>query len=62
MCIACIEFIKAKLTLKEFRAALGETTRDDQTHLEEVSELLQQDATDPLDLRKSLEKLNGSRK
>ncbi|MBI3557625.1 MAG: hypothetical protein HY074_15295 [Deltaproteobacteria bacterium] len=57
MCIACIEFIKDKLTLKEFQAALGETSRDDKIHLEEVSELMRQNAADPKELRKSLEKL-----
>jgi hypothetical protein len=62
MCIACIEFIKDRLTLKEFRAALSETTRDDQAHLNEVSELIRQDASNPQELRKSLEKLTADKR
>ncbi len=48
MCVACIEFLKDKLTLKEFQSALKETTIDDPKHLSEVSQSIR-DAGDDLD-------------
>jgi hypothetical protein len=41
MCVACLEFIKGTLTLKEFQSALRETTMEDERHLLEVERKLQ---------------------
>ena len=54
MCVACIEFIKGTLTPKEFRSALKETTRDDESHLREVERTLGRDDSDADTLRQKL--------
>ena len=57
MCIACVEFIKETLTVKEYQAALWEVTRNDEEHLTEVERLLRQSARDPEKLRRDLKTL-----
>lgn len=42
MCIACTEFIKNKLNMKEYLAALWESTMDDEAHLSQVETLIYQ--------------------
>jgi hypothetical protein len=54
MCIACREFIKDTLTVKEFKSALREVARDDEEHLREVEQALRRSAEDPEKLRRAL--------
>jgi hypothetical protein len=42
MCIACSEFVKNKLNMKEYLAALWESTMEDEAHLSEVEGLISQ--------------------
>ncbi len=57
MCVACLEFIKDKLTVNEFRSALREMTVDDPNHLSRVNQILSsQKSTE--DQKKDLQKLN----
>lgn len=56
MCVACLEFLKDKMTLKEFRMALGETTREDPTHRREVDLKIAESAEDLNLLKESLRK------
>ncbi len=57
MCIACTEWIKDRLTLKEFRSALRETTRDDQRHFEEVDQVLAEAGEDSNLAKEALKKI-----
>jgi hypothetical protein len=57
MCIACTEWIKDRLTLKEFRSALRETTRDDQRHFEEVDQVLAETGEDSNLAKEALKKI-----
>jgi hypothetical protein len=57
MCIACTEWIKDRLTLKEFRSALRETTRDDEPHLDEVNRILIDSGDDANLAKEALKKL-----
>ena len=59
MCVACIEFIKSNLTLKEFQTALREVTRTDGDHLAEVERLVQATKNDPEVLRKKLTEIKA---
>jgi len=54
MCVACREFIKQKLTFQEFKSALWETTREDETHLEELERLLYETRENPDRVRQAL--------
>ena len=54
MCVACLEFLKDKMTVKEFRAALGETTRDDPKHLWEINQKIAESAEDTTRLKEKL--------
>lgn len=58
MCIACSEFIKNTLTLKEYKSALRETTREAPDHLEEIERILERGGSDP---EKTKELLRGLR-
>lgn len=60
MCIACIEFIKGTLTVKELRNGLvemarDELTRDQEHHLIEVRTLAEKNENDPEELKKKLQ-------
>lgn len=57
MCIACREFIKETLSLKEFKAALWEVTRDDEEHLNEIDKVIQQHPWDVTRMREKLRTL-----
>lgn len=59
MCVACLEFLKDKMTVKEFRMALGETTREDPAHRREVDLKIAESAEDPTELKKALRKASG---
>jgi hypothetical protein len=54
MCVACKEFIKNSLTVKEFKSALWEVAREDEEHLVELEELLRTSGSDAEKLRKQL--------
>jgi rubrerythrin len=59
MCIACREFIKNTLTLKEYKSALWEVARENEEHLDELEKLFKSAGNDPEKLR---EKLNQALK
>ena len=54
MCVACIEFVKQTLNVKEFKSALWEVTRENEAHLTEVERLIQVTGGDPEKLREKL--------
>jgi hypothetical protein len=54
MCIACLEFIKNTLTMKEYKSALWEVARDDENHLTELELLFKTAGNDSEKLRESL--------
>lgn len=58
MCVACIEYIKDKLTEKEFKSALVEMTMEDQAHLNAVNRIFQEKAGKPDELKKALDALS----
>ncbi len=57
MCIACLEYNKAKLNLNEFKSALREMTMEDQEHFMEVERLIAHYGDKPEELKKHLEAL-----
>ncbi len=57
MCVACAEFIKDTLTLKEFQNALIEMTREDSAHLQDVERAMRATSGDPDKLREALAKI-----
>ena len=57
MCVACIEYMKDKLTDREFRSALRETTVEDPRHLREVEKIFQENADKPEEIKKKLKDL-----
>lgn len=59
MCVACLEFLKDKMTVKEFRMALGETTREDPAHRQEIDQKITESAEDRDELKKELMKMLG---
>jgi hypothetical protein len=62
MCIACSEFIKQTLSLKEFKSALWEVTREDEEHLLEIERILHSGAIDPEIVREKLRELKNKRR
>ena len=54
MCIACVEFIKNTLNVKEFKSALQEISRTDEEHLYEVEKILRAGTQDEDDVRKKI--------
>jgi rubrerythrin len=54
MCIACREFIKNTLTLKEYKSALWEVARENEEHLDELEKLFKIVGNDPEKLREKL--------
>lgn len=61
MCIACLEYSKDKLTDKEFRSALRETTENDRRHFEEVERIFREAGNDPDKLKEKIRKLTAAR-
>jgi len=57
MCVACIEYVKDKLTDREFQSALRETTVEDAQHLREVEKIFQESAGKPDEIKKKLKDL-----
>lgn len=57
MCIACREFIKNTLTLKEYKSALWEVAREDEEHLDELERLFKSAGNDPEKLREKLNEI-----
>jgi hypothetical protein len=57
MCVACIEYMKDKLTVEEFKSALHETTTEDQRHFKEMEELIRIYGSDRKELKKRMEEL-----
>jgi hypothetical protein len=57
MCVACIEYIKDKLTEKEFKSALVEMTMDDKNHREAVNRAFTENAGSPDKLKKAIERI-----
>jgi rubrerythrin len=57
MCIACSEFIKKSLTLKEYKSALWEVAREDEEHLVELDQIFKSAGNDPEKLRQKLSAL-----
>ena len=57
MCVACIEYTKDKLNLKELKAALREMTMDDQKHFDDVERIIREHGSDPSVVKKELQKL-----
>lgn len=57
MCIACREFIKNTLTLKEYKSALWEVAREDEDHLDELERLFKSAGNDPEKLREKLNEI-----
>ena len=62
MCVACSEFVKARLNIKEFKSALLEITRNDndQQHFREIENLMDSTST-PEELREKVADLNQLR-
>ncbi len=58
MCVACTEFIKGRLTFREFNSALRETTMEDSAHLLEVERALQAAKNDAEEAKRKLAKLS----
>jgi hypothetical protein len=54
MCIACAEFIKDKLTFKEYQSALWEMTREDEEHLLQLERIFWQARGDQEKIREQL--------
>ena len=54
MCIACVEFIKNTLNVKEFKSALQEISRTDEEHLYEIEKILRTGTQDEDDVRKKI--------
>ncbi len=57
MCIACREFIKNTLTLKEYKSALWEVAREDEEHLTELERLFKSAGNDSDKLREKLNEI-----
>lgn len=57
MCIACREFIKNTLTLKEYKSALWEVARENEEHLTELELLFKSTGNDSEKLREKLAQL-----
>lgn len=57
MCVACIEYMKDKLTDGEFKSALKETTIEDPKHLAEVEKILRDNSGRPADIKRELKTL-----
>jgi len=60
MCVACIEYMKDKMTVDELKSALVETTIEDQAHLREMEELIKTYGNDRKELKKRMEDLPTS--
>lgn len=54
MCIACREFIKNTLNLKEYKSALWEVARENEEHLNELDQLFKAAGNDAEKLREKL--------
>lgn len=61
MCVACVEFIKETLTLKEYQSALFEVTRGNESkmeeHLREIERVLRQNPNDTGKVRAKIKEL-----
>lgn len=57
MCVACIEYIKDRLTFQEFSSALREVIATDEAHAKAVADVVRQHAGNPDELKKQLELL-----
>lgn len=63
MCIACREFIKGTLNIREYQSALGEITREpgpeNDRHLDEVDEAVRKAGRDAEKLKQRLKEMLG---
>jgi hypothetical protein len=57
MCVACIEYIKDRLNIDEYKSALREMTVEDQEHAREVEKLFKDFGAQPDELKKRLRAL-----
>lgn len=57
MCVACIEYIKDKLKIDEYKSALREMTVEDQAHAREVEQLFKDFGNQPDELKRRLRAL-----
>ena len=57
MCMACVEYMKDKLTLNELKSNLRETTMGDADHQKAVEKIIQENAANPQELKRLLEAL-----
>jgi hypothetical protein len=60
MCVACVEYIRDRLTTDELKNALRETSAGDLAHREEVDRLIRELAGKPEELRKRLSEISKS--
>jgi len=61
MCIACLEYLKGNLRLKEYKSALRETVRDgSDPHVEELQTLIYDHEGDEDSLRNKIKSLQPS--
>ena len=58
MCMACVEYTKDKLTLNELKSNLRETTAGNPDHLRDVNRIIQDNGSNPKELKRLLEELN----
>lgn len=59
MCLACLEYIKGNLKLNEFKSALRETVRDDESgHAEQLQTLIYDHDGDEDSLKDKVNQLN----
>ncbi len=57
MCVACIEYMKDKLNVNEFRSALREMTQDDPEHAVAIAKIMEKYAGKPDEIKKAIKAL-----
>ncbi len=60
MCVACVEYIKGNLRLKEFKNAIRETAAfgDNKEHAKKIQEIVYDHQGDEKDLKEKIQKLD----
>ena len=61
MCVACLEYIRERLTPTEFKSALVEMTVDDVAHRQEVDRLIREYSNQPDELKKKIAELTAQK-
>lgn len=57
MCVACIEYLKDRLTEGEFKSALKETTIEDPRHLAEIERIFRENQGNSDAIKRALKAL-----